>query len=294
MSKKMYTRLLRLYPSRFRKQYEEEAQQLIHDRLRDETGFFNRIRLWLDLATDLITGLPQAYRNSYVEKQVASLSPNIEGVPSFKVLDTEPLRSGTILVGGTMTLCAIVIFGFVLSHPLAYGPLSGSSKKPSAIESVLENVNKATLPDTSASTTQQPAKPASQAASVNTPQPLPPPPFLPNSSNAPGSSGVAAGPQQAIPIRTQSSNKPLAYPAATAPSAGFLVSATPPQPPAQINALAQEPGTGCIAPQLQYKARTGTHSEPTVSGTSVTGACLQRHDAAVRHARRRMRRSPQR
>jgi hypothetical protein len=45
MSEKMYIRLLRLYPSRFRKEYEGEALQLIRDRLRDETGFFKRARL---------------------------------------------------------------------------------------------------------------------------------------------------------------------------------------------------------------------------------------------------------
>ena len=42
MSEKMYTRLLRIYPSTFRKNYEGEALQLIRDRLRDETGFFKR------------------------------------------------------------------------------------------------------------------------------------------------------------------------------------------------------------------------------------------------------------
>jgi len=45
MSEEMYIRLLRLYPSRFRKEYEDEALQLIRDRLHDETGFFKRARL---------------------------------------------------------------------------------------------------------------------------------------------------------------------------------------------------------------------------------------------------------
>ena len=64
MSEKMYTRLFRLYPSRFRKEYEDEALQLIRDRLRDEKGFFKRARLGWDLVADVLTGLPQAYRNS--------------------------------------------------------------------------------------------------------------------------------------------------------------------------------------------------------------------------------------
>jgi hypothetical protein len=85
MSEKMYTRLLRLYPSRFRKEYEGEALQLIRDRLRDERGFFKRARLLWDLVADVLAGLPQAYRNSYAATEAASLSLKIEGIPSFRI-----------------------------------------------------------------------------------------------------------------------------------------------------------------------------------------------------------------
>ena len=81
MSEKMYTRLLRLYPSRFRKEYEAEALQLIRDRLRDETGFFKRARLLWDLAGGFLVGFPQAYRNSYAATEAPSLSRNAEGIP---------------------------------------------------------------------------------------------------------------------------------------------------------------------------------------------------------------------
>ena len=43
MSEKIYTRLLRLYPSSFRRRYEGEALQLIRDRFRDETGFLREL-----------------------------------------------------------------------------------------------------------------------------------------------------------------------------------------------------------------------------------------------------------
>src|ERR1700721_33290 len=100
MSEKIYTRLLRLYPSRFRKQYEAEALQLIRDRLRDETGFFKRARLGWDLAADLMAGLPSAYQNSYAVTEAPSLSLNAAGIPSFKSLEDDPLgrvwsRAGT-------------------------------------------------------------------------------------------------------------------------------------------------------------------------------------------------------
>ena len=99
MSEKMYTRLFRLYPSRFRKEYEGEALQLIRDRLRDETGFFKRGRLLWDLMADVLIGLPLAYRNSYATIEAASLSSVAEGIPSFRVLDKEPIGSGSILLG---------------------------------------------------------------------------------------------------------------------------------------------------------------------------------------------------
>src|SRR6201995_5733424 len=101
MSEKIYTRLLRLYPSRFRKEYKGEALQLIRDRFRDETGLIKRTRLFWDLAADFLLGFPQAYRNSYAAKEAASLSLNVEGIPSFKLLDEEPIGRGSILLGGS-------------------------------------------------------------------------------------------------------------------------------------------------------------------------------------------------
>ena len=95
MSEKIFTRLLRLYPSSFRKKYEGEALQLIRDRLRDERGFFKRARLWWDLLADVLTALPSAYRNSYAVTEAAPLSLNPAGIPSFKILEEEPLGLGS-------------------------------------------------------------------------------------------------------------------------------------------------------------------------------------------------------
>jgi uncharacterized protein (TIGR03435 family) len=147
MSEKMYARLLRLYPSGFRREYEDAALALIRDRLRDETGLFKRIRLLCDLVTDVLVSLPQAYRNSYAEAEVVSLSRNAEGIPSFKVLNREPLRRGSILVGGVVSLSASAAFGFVLSQPIAFLPLPGSNAKMSPIESVLQHLNRTTGPN---------------------------------------------------------------------------------------------------------------------------------------------------
>ena len=108
--------------------------KLIRDRLRDETGFFKRTRLLWDLVTDVLVGLPQAYRNSYAATEAASLSPNAEGIPSFKVLDEEPIGRGSILLGGTLSLATIVAFGFLLSRSMARLSVPGSNGRMSPIE----------------------------------------------------------------------------------------------------------------------------------------------------------------
>jgi hypothetical protein len=215
MSEKMYIRLLRLYPPRFRKEYEEEALQLVRDRLRDEAGFFKRVRLWWDLVTDLFVGIPLAYRNSYAATEAMSFSPNAEGIPSFKVLDKEPLRRGSILAGGAVSLTAIAAFGFVLTRPIAYLPISGSNGRMSPIESVLERLNRATTSDTAVSGAKKAAESASAGPREQQPRPWPaaaasaPEPKTP-ALRSESKRGVSEQ-HQVVPIRTQNSNEYSSY-----------------------------------------------------------------------------------
>jgi Bacterial Ig-like domain (group 3) len=171
MSEKIYARLLRLYPSSIRKKYEDESLQLIRDRFRDETGFFERARLWWDLVVDVLAGLPPAYRNSYAVTESASLSFNAASVPSFKILDDEPLGHGSILAGGTIALIVLAAFAFLLSRPIAYRPLSGSNGRLSPIEAVMQRLNQAPTPDSVASTLPDAATPASAQMSGSKAQP---------------------------------------------------------------------------------------------------------------------------
>src|ERR1700761_4786833 len=99
MSDRIWGWLLHLYPNAFREKYRDEALQLYRDRLGEETGVYLRARLYCDLLLDAFTGLPQAWRNrGAVSIQPASVT-HFDGVPSFQMLEGEPIRPATILLG---------------------------------------------------------------------------------------------------------------------------------------------------------------------------------------------------
>jgi hypothetical protein len=61
MSEKIYAWLLKLYPTRFREEYEASALQLFRDRLGAERGVFRRFRFWLDVIADLAISVPHEH-----------------------------------------------------------------------------------------------------------------------------------------------------------------------------------------------------------------------------------------
>ncbi|HEY6307619.1 MAG TPA: S41 family peptidase [Candidatus Angelobacter sp.] len=107
MSEKIYVWLLRLYPSRFREAYGDEALQLFRDRARDEKGFFASVRLWLDLLVDLAVSVPRQYRHANPALIGASAQQRLDRLPSFHVLESESPRLGALLSGGVLTLVAL-------------------------------------------------------------------------------------------------------------------------------------------------------------------------------------------
>ena len=141
MSETIYAWFLRLFPSLFRKKYEGEALQLLRDRIRDEPGFLNRARLWVDLVTDIAHGLPLAYRNNYAANTIAAVPFNTERIPSFRVLEPEPLRRGSFLFASMLSLALLALFCFVMSRPVASRILAASDGMPSPVESVLRRLN---------------------------------------------------------------------------------------------------------------------------------------------------------
>jgi hypothetical protein len=117
MSEKIYTWLLRLFPSQFREAYGEEALQLFRDRVRDEKGFLARLRLWLDLLADLAISVPQQYLHLEPALAGRSALQRLYGTPSFFVLGDEAPRPGALLLGGALTLTALAAFSILLGHP---------------------------------------------------------------------------------------------------------------------------------------------------------------------------------
>ncbi len=143
MSEKIFACLLRLYPSRFREKYTEEAIQLYRDLYRHEPGLLRRAGLWIGLLADLAFGLPQAYRNTYVSTAASPDTLAVEGVPTLRVLELEPLRPGLFLLGSMLTLALLSAFSVVLSHPVAYRAWDASSVASSPIAAVMEKLNRA-------------------------------------------------------------------------------------------------------------------------------------------------------
>jgi hypothetical protein len=161
--RKIYVYLLRLFPSGFRKRYEEESLRLLRDRLNDERGFFRRLRLSFDLLADVIGALPQAYANSYAEvAPVASLPAHFDGIPSFQVLSKEPIQRGTILLAGVLAVTAAFATIACLMEPTTPYPPAAHNGRISPVQSVLERLNEPISPDTEASVSSEPFEPASR------------------------------------------------------------------------------------------------------------------------------------
>jgi hypothetical protein len=250
MSEKMYTRLFRLYPARFRKEYEGEALQLIRDRLRDETGFFKRARLGWDLVADVLTGLPQAYRNSYAVTEKAPASPNAEGIPSFRVLDKEPLGRGSILIGGTLSLGTIVAFGFLLSRPFAYMPIPGSDGRMSPIQSVIERLNRGTTPDTTAGGAEEASESTSVGASERQPRSWPTAAASTSKPDAPAllseSKNGIDKQDQIVSTQTQNANDGSPRLGRAASPSGVLAESTQ---RGDFGTIGNVPGSGLVPPE---------------------------------------------
>src|SRR5262249_14847737 len=73
-------------------------------------------RLWLDLLADLARSVPREY--SYLQQNLVSAvarQPS-QDVPSFRVIETELPRAGSLLFGGVLTLLAVFILPILFNQ----------------------------------------------------------------------------------------------------------------------------------------------------------------------------------
>jgi hypothetical protein len=138
MFEKIYACLLRLYPASFRGTYGEDALQLFRDRLREETGFLRRTRLWFDIFLDLAISLPCLHINAQPRLAAAPVA-NSVGAPIFQILEDEPLRPAALLSGCAITFAVIGLLAVSL-HP------TGTLHTPSAARADARSTARQALP----------------------------------------------------------------------------------------------------------------------------------------------------
>jgi hypothetical protein len=199
MSDKIYACLLRLFPSAFRRYYQEEALQLLRDRLRDEKGLLPRLRLTLNLMADTVAALPQAYKNSYTEfAPESSLASHFDGAPSFQALQTEPIRPAAVAMAGFLSFTALATLTFLMSRPTPYHHAARNEPR-SPIESVIERLNETISPNSADSG----ASDAPESTSANMGRSEARPLSRPNARPSPRTRSAASAAGQPSQLREQ-------------------------------------------------------------------------------------------
>lgn len=126
MSEKIYSWLLRLFPSDFRDAYGDAALQLFRDRSRHERGFLPRLRLWLDLLADLAISVPRQRRYRRPALIAPAAQHLSDGTPSFQFLEDDSPRFGALLLGGALSLAILGAFPTTIGRVERYRPLRTS------------------------------------------------------------------------------------------------------------------------------------------------------------------------
>jgi len=122
MSEKIYAWLLNLYPRRFRATYGDAALQLVRDRLREERGFFPKLRLWFDLLYDLVVSIPYEYRHRQPALAAATVPLQSSEILSFRTLEGKAPGPAALLFGCLLSLAAVGVFATAIGHAGGYHP----------------------------------------------------------------------------------------------------------------------------------------------------------------------------
>jgi Peptidase family S41/N-terminal domain of Peptidase_S41 in eukaryotic IRBP len=132
MFERIFACLFRLYPSRFRKVYGNEARWLIRDRMRDERGW-RRARLAFDLLTDFAQSAPRVHWKERMEAAARAVPGSAGRAPLFQTLEEERIQPQTVVVAGLVASSMLATLGFLMSRPGAYrGEGGGGSASPSS------------------------------------------------------------------------------------------------------------------------------------------------------------------
>ncbi len=259
MSEKILAYFFLLYPPAFRQRYLHEALLLCRDRCRHETGVYRRVCLACDLLIDFFAGLPKAWQTSYSIVAVGSQSLDKRPVPSFSMLQSEPLRPTSILLGCLLSIAAFGVFVLILRITALY-PLESRAWSP--IDSVMRRLNQPALPSVQSRDRQSAAEDA--PVSVGTHQ------QIKSDETAPTGSKVPSAPSQVLPARD---NAPKGLPASTArnnrrtdvpPTARFSINAS-------TNALAPPGAKASAAPDQ----RNATAAQGQVNPQDATQAMIK-------------------
>jgi hypothetical protein len=115
MSERFFALLLRLYPARFRREYGEEAERLVRDRLREERGALPRARLWCGLLADLALSLPREHRRNLRGLAAAQRQPAASS-GMFLILEDRPPQPGSFVFGTVFAVGVLLLFAFLLNR----------------------------------------------------------------------------------------------------------------------------------------------------------------------------------
>jgi hypothetical protein len=132
MHERVYAWLLQLYPKGFRDDYADEALQLFRDRLNDEQGPAQRVRLWFDIVEDLGLSLWREHRrHALAGPMAAPIRSNAAGAPQLYLLKGG-LPGRHILYGAVFSMFVFGAISFAVmqdgggtGRPLNAGEVAG-------------------------------------------------------------------------------------------------------------------------------------------------------------------------
>jgi Peptidase family S41/N-terminal domain of Peptidase_S41 in eukaryotic IRBP len=148
MSEKLYAWLWRLFPRQFRDVYGEDALQLFRDRARDEATVFARLRLWLDLLSDLAVSVPRQYRYTERDLFLAASTNRSSGAPTFYVLNDRKPSAGATISGCLLAMATLCVFSASIKYFGSYAVVGTISAERNRSQSPLSQPQLAPAGDT--------------------------------------------------------------------------------------------------------------------------------------------------